>query len=80
MTMAHSIKELSVGAAHAFVSRNRNARWEGYDIVQWHENPRAFTASNGKFRRDMPSGRGWGFETRTPVDSDGKWRIRVNTR
>lgn len=70
-------KTLDYDAAHQFVERTPDVSWDGHDIVTWVANPKAFFTTNGAFRRDKPSGRGWGFEYRTKVSSDGKWRVKV---
>lgn len=79
---------LNYEEAHKFVEQTRGARWDGYDIVIWKEDPSGFmtkvrrmksgNVTTGEFRRRMPEGRGWGIAERVPVSSNGTWKVKVN--
>lgn len=72
-------RTLDYTSAHEYVQRNKNVRWEGWDIVTWvpTKNDKSFFMKNGAFNKSRPSGRGWGIEFRTTVGADGNWRVKV---
>lgn len=52
------------------LTRNRNIRWEGWDLLIWSPNPHAEMQVRGAFN----DGR-WGIMNRVTVGTDGKWRV-----
>lgn len=67
----------SLPAAEAFVKRSRYASWKGWDIVVHVPNDRAYMHTRGTYNRS--TGR-WGFEYVYPVDTTGRWTVKVFDR
>lgn len=78
---------LNYDEAHKFVDETLGARWDGFDIVVWRENPAGWMKpvkrfrnggfERGAFNAKMPAGRRWGVETRYVPDSKGTWKVKV---
>lgn len=41
---------LGYDAAHAYVSKTTGAFWDGWEVVLWKSNPRAYKRTDGMFR------------------------------
>lgn len=52
--------------------RQRNVWWEGWDLMFWSPDSsgRAWTNRRAGFRHGR-----WGYLTRVPVNSEGKWEV-----
>lgn len=72
--MALDTRVLNLASAEEFVNRTRNVRWEGWDIVTFVPQPRAYVMPNGRFNRE--SGK-WGLEYRSTPDRNGNWTVTV---
>lgn len=72
--MSLDTRILNLASAEEFVNRARNTRWEGWDIVTFVPQPRAYLMPRGKFDRE--SGK-WGVEYRATPDSNGNWTVTV---
>jgi hypothetical protein len=70
-------RTLDYRQAHEFVTRTRTARWEGWDIVNFFPNPRAFYRPDGVFDRKTSR---WGFEQRSTPKANGTWTVKVRDR
>lgn len=68
---------LDLASAENYVERNRNTRWEGWDIVSFNPHPRAHVSVEGVFNRER--GR-WGYESRVTPDSNGLWTVKAIRR
>lgn len=81
-------KNLNYDEAHKFVEETPGARWDGWDLLVWKENPSGWSQRNkrlangnvvsGEFRKRMPKGRGWGVLERVAPNSKGLWKVKVN--
>lgn len=67
----------SIAAAERFVERSRLASWDGWTIVVHVPNPRAYMHPRGVYDRATEK---WGFKYSYPVDSNGKWTVKVFDR
>jgi hypothetical protein len=63
---------LGYDAAHAYVNKTPGAFWDGWEVVIWKSNPRAYKRTDGMFR----NGR-WGTARRFSVTTSGKWRLPI---
>lgn len=72
--MALDTRILNSASAEEFVKRARNTRWDGWDIVTFVPNPRAYLMQNGRFDRETSR---WGIEYRVSPDSAGNWTVMV---
>ena len=82
-----TVTTLNYDEAHKFVDETLGARWDGFDIVVWRENPAGWMKpvkrfrngglERGAFNAKMPAGRRWGVETRYVPDSRGTWKVKV---
>lgn len=68
---------LDYDEAHAFVDegqrRGKAVFWDGWNIVFFKPNDRAYFAKNGRF-----VGGRWGFCTVVTPDENGRWKVRGN--
>lgn len=71
---------LDLAGAESFVENTRGASWDGWTIRIWKENPGAWMKVAGSYNPEMPAGRKWGVETRITVNSDGQWKVPVESR
>jgi hypothetical protein len=64
----------SLAEAEAFYQRQvklgSDTRWDGWDLVFFRPDPRGIHNVGGAFRNGV-----WGFENRSPLQSDGTWAI-----
>jgi hypothetical protein len=60
--------------AERFVARQErlgsDIRWDNYDIVIFKPSHTSIYTQDGAFRNGM-----WGYENRSPIQSDGTWRV-----
>jgi hypothetical protein len=56
--MALDTRILNLASAEEFVKRTSNVRWEGWDLITFVPQPRAYMMPKGRFDRE--TGR-WGF-------------------
>jgi len=61
---------LGYDAAHAYVAKTPGAFWDGWEVVIWKRNPRAFKRTDGMFRNGE-----WGTARRFVLNPSGKWRL-----
>lgn len=64
--------QLTYRSAHAFVKHTPSARWDGWDIVTFSPDNRAFYSTAGRFYNGQ-----WGFEHRFKPTSKGTWFVNV---
>lgn len=60
---------VNLSDAERFVSKTRNARWDGWDIVFFRPHPNGYTSPQGVFYRGR-----WGFQHRVSPSRRG-WEI-----
>lgn len=72
--MALDTRILNLASAEEFVKRTSNVRWEGWDLITFVPQPRAYMMPKGRYDRE--SGR-WGFEYRSSPDKMGNWTVSV---
>ncbi len=67
--------KLNYDDAQKFVESKRFAEWDGWDILIFKKNPRAYTNPQG-IRKNGE----WGFQTRIQCNSEGYWLINESRR
>jgi hypothetical protein len=72
--MALDTRVLNEASADEFVKRNKNVRWDGWDIVTHVPNDRVWKHKNGRFSRETGK---WGLEYRVSPDENGNWTVKV---
>jgi hypothetical protein len=73
--MALDTRILTESSAEEFVRRNKNTRWEGWDIITFVPNKRAWKMPEGRFNRETGQ---WGLEYRTSPNNKGLWTVQVS--
>ena len=67
----------SLEEADKFVNRTRNTSWDGWDIITFVPNERAYMHKRGSYSRTVKR---WGFEYKYPVTNQGTWNVKVYRR
>lgn len=61
---------LNYEQAHKFVAKNRFVSWEGWDVVLFCPNRRAYYKKDGAFKYGK-----WGFVKKISCNNNGIWEI-----
>lgn len=61
---------LTIDQAEILVRKNKNYFWDGWTLLKFKANPRAYTNRNGSFKNGT-----WGFVTRIEANQEGKYVI-----
>lgn len=72
-----ALKEItlnSLDAAEEFVSKTPNTYWNGWNIVTFVPNGRAYIHKRGTYDRKFNR---WGFTYTYPVTESGSWNVKV---
>ena len=75
--MALDTRILNLAAAEDFVSKSRNSRWDGWTIVTFVPQPRAYLMPHGVWDRETSR---WGLEYRVSPDRQGNYTVKVPVR
>ena len=67
----------SLEEADKFVNKTRNTRWDGWDIITFVPNERAYMHKRGTYNRVVNR---WGFEYKYPVTEQGTWNVKAYRR
>lgn len=67
--------KLNYQDAQQYVESTRFAEWDGWDILVFKKNPRAYTDPRG-IRKNGE----WGFQTRIECNSEGLWLVNESRR
>ncbi len=62
--------KLNHDEAQEYVESTKFAEWDGWDILLFKPNKRAYTDSRGVRKYDK-----WGYETRIECNSEGYWLV-----
>lgn len=69
----------NIEEAEQIVRRNKDLRWDGWNIVSWYKDPKGFFNKNGKFINNQwgiqytyeLSNKGWNLPNKYKVDNYG---------
>lgn len=75
--MALETRILNLASAEDFVARTRNVRWEGWDIVTFVPQPRAYLMPHGSWDRRTSR---WGIEYRVSPNDNGLYEVKTHGR